>query len=105
MPLYEYQCADCNHVDTDIRSPSHRDDKLTCSKCGALSTRNLFPFGHAIARLLVDEPVAATLRQRTDANAHPHLVLDNCLIEGVKTGIRAPDSVRVSVKGTTFKNV
>lgn len=35
MPLYEYQCTECEANQTAMRSIQNRDDSPLCEKCGA----------------------------------------------------------------------
>ena len=35
MPMYDYRCAKCNHMERDkFRSAEHYKDPIHCPKCG-----------------------------------------------------------------------
>lgn len=39
MPIYEYHCARCDHVTSELRSMATRDKPAPCEKCGCASKR------------------------------------------------------------------
>jgi putative FmdB family regulatory protein len=41
MPLYEYFCADCDHVFTDLKSMADYRQPSACPVCGEASPRTL----------------------------------------------------------------
>lgn len=34
MPVYKYECEECQHTAERLRSLEHRDEPLTCGECG-----------------------------------------------------------------------
>lgn len=38
MPVYEYQCADCEHISQYTRKVDERDDEAICEKCTSVNT-------------------------------------------------------------------
>lgn len=43
MPMYDYQCAKCNHQTQRMANVDNRDKELQCAKCGAPMQRVMFP--------------------------------------------------------------
>ena len=39
MPIYAYQCIDCNRIWDELRHSSERDEPATCSRCEAPANR------------------------------------------------------------------
>ena len=43
MPIYEYECQDCDHrFERIFMSPDDRPDEMTCPECGGSDVRRLF---------------------------------------------------------------
>lgn len=46
MPIYEYQCRDCEHIFDQLRRRDEMDDAIDCPKCNSSETkRKLSVFG------------------------------------------------------------
>lgn len=45
MPIFSYQCVDCNRIWDELRHSSEKDDSATCSKCEAPANRRVTSFG------------------------------------------------------------
>ena len=41
MPIYEYECCDCEHVTEAIRRMDQADTPMTCEKCGSEKTARM----------------------------------------------------------------
>ncbi len=41
MPIYEFQCTDCNHVFEHLTTTSHNLETPECPKCKSLQVRKL----------------------------------------------------------------
>jgi putative FmdB family regulatory protein len=41
MPIYEYQCTQCEHCFEMIHGVSDKDLKITCPRCGAANPRRM----------------------------------------------------------------
>jgi putative FmdB family regulatory protein len=39
MPLYNYQCTDCQSAFTELRKASERDNSIVCPKCSSAQTK------------------------------------------------------------------
>ena len=39
MPIYEYQCMSCKHVQEEYLSITNHPDSIECEKCGSKSKR------------------------------------------------------------------
>jgi putative FmdB family regulatory protein len=86
MPLYDYECSDCDVVTEDFRSIEDRDDELLCY-CGEpmqriLSGGNFMLIGggwSGNAHPIIHPPI-------TDPNARtkPHDNYHNCTPESVR---------------------
>ena len=41
MPLFEYNCAKCDHQFTELRKSSDRDEPLACPSCKASDSKRV----------------------------------------------------------------
>lgn len=41
MPLFDYQCTDCDEIFDELVKPSQRDKLPNCPKCGSHKCRKL----------------------------------------------------------------
>ena len=61
MPIYEYQCTQCEEKFEAIQSIGEDSSKLTCPKCGAKNPRRLFSAFHSpIASSSINYPRCRT---------------------------------------------
>ncbi|HPR64094.1 MAG TPA: zinc ribbon domain-containing protein [Thermoanaerobaculia bacterium] len=42
MPVYEYKCRSCNHIDEHLVSMGQDPDSLVCSACGSKDMAKIF---------------------------------------------------------------
>jgi len=52
MPVYEYQCPECNHITEQVRFLKEYEEGCTvkCEKCGANAKRILSTFRYGMGR-------------------------------------------------------
>ena len=75
MPIYEYECPECNSSRADFRALSKRDKETLCPDCGAVC-RRLMPSGLGIkvhdAKNLPPGELMLDLKQKQDIEASFH---------------------------------
>lgn len=45
MPIYSYQCSDCNKIWDEIRHTAEKDDPAECARCEVPAHRRVTAFG------------------------------------------------------------
>lgn len=42
MPIYNFQCQDCNHIQEELLSSTElKENKISCEKCGSTKTTRI----------------------------------------------------------------
>jgi putative FmdB family regulatory protein len=100
MPIYEYQCTNCNAVSEQLRSISERALDTACPVCGAVAYR-------VMSSANLSRPAVGAKQAGSASHSHDQSLgsITNCTFENLSTGISLPQGARVTMKGNKFKNV
>jgi putative FmdB family regulatory protein len=102
MPVYEFECPDCDSVLEDIRKMSERENQILCKKCGAAMRHVLSSIN--VGNKSSSEPHPTSPKpNRKPRTGGIHIY--NNHFEGANVGISIPKGLEIDQHGNTFKNV